>query len=112
MPLLLTALLTATFGPSQTHTALTSLDLSYNTLGSEGGAAVGRGLASNLTLTNLNLSDNELTTPEGQAITEAIAAHPVLSLIDMSTNRIGCIPIGTQLKLAQKGGLELDLSNK
>jgi Ran GTPase-activating protein (RanGAP) involved in mRNA processing and transport len=44
----------------KTNTTLTSLNLGFNSIGNEGGKAIGESLKMNRTLTELNLGDNEI----------------------------------------------------
>jgi len=120
------------------HTALRELILDRNGLGPIGGEAIFRALSGGAaSLTRLSVALNglarsgvELATAleaskgllhldarangfedlEGQALCAAVSVHPRVVSVDLSDNQIAVLPIGSQVALARRVGLELDLS--
>ena len=68
---------------------LTKLDVSYNSIGAEGGKALAEALKGNSVLTSLNLWSNSLGVEGGKAIASAIMANGVLANLNLMGNQIG-----------------------
>ncbi|RIB14773.1 hypothetical protein C2G38_2094908, partial [Gigaspora rosea] len=71
------------------NTGLTSLNLRYNSIGSEGGKAFADALGINITLKNLNLSYNNLDSEGGKALAVALCKNATLTSLDICENNLG-----------------------
>ncbi|XP_068738348.1 protein NLRC3-like isoform X2 [Montipora capricornis] len=71
------------------NTSLTSLDLSQNSIGAEGGTSLSQALAVNTSLTTLDLSDSSIGADGVTSISQALAVNTSLTTLDMSHNSIG-----------------------
>ena len=65
---------------------LSSLDVSHNDLGAEGGVALAPALTACTRLRSLNLAECNLGALGGAAIARAVGTHPVLTSLDVSLN--------------------------
>lgn len=66
--------------------SLTSINLSYNNLGSEGGKAIAQGISVSKSLTEINLGGNNLGPEGAKALGPAISVSKSLTSIDLSEN--------------------------
>jgi Ran GTPase-activating protein (RanGAP) involved in mRNA processing and transport len=69
--------------------SLRELCLIQNELGSNGAAALGRGLMKNTTLTRLLISDNDIDQDGAKSLAHMLRANKSLQVLDISMNQIG-----------------------
>jgi len=69
--------------------ALRTLDLSRNNIGSEGASALGEALKVNAVVTNLQLGTNEIGVDGAKAIADALKVNAVLTILYLGDNKIG-----------------------
>jgi len=67
---------------------LTALNLSLNSLGAEGGEAIGKALAVNRTLTSLDLGENMLGSQGAIAVGRALQSNSSLTLLNLQRNGV------------------------
>ncbi|KAF9904158.1 hypothetical protein EC991_002993 [Linnemannia zychae] len=77
----------------KTNNTLTTLDLSYNSIGPNGAQALAEALKIN-TLTTLDLQSNSIGDNGTQALAEALKTNNTLTTLDLYNNEIG--PYGAQ----------------
>ncbi|XP_068756016.1 NLR family CARD domain-containing protein 3-like, partial [Montipora capricornis] len=71
------------------NTSLTTLDLSYNSIGDEGATSLSQALAVNTSLTTLDLSRNSIGDEGATSLSQALAVNTSLTTLDLSCNSIG-----------------------
>ena len=68
---------------------LTSVDLSFNTLGAEGAKPIAEAMSVSKSLTSINLNHNNLGPQGGKAIAEAISVSKSLTKLILFNNKLG-----------------------
>ncbi|KAG0074772.1 hypothetical protein BGZ92_003201 [Podila epicladia] len=69
-------------------TSLTTFDLRCNSIGDDGGQALGEALKTNSTLATLNVQDNSIGDKGGKALGEALKTNSTLATLDLRDNSI------------------------
>ncbi|KAF9551518.1 hypothetical protein EC957_008187 [Mortierella hygrophila] len=73
----------------KTNSTLTTLNLKYNSIGSDGAKAMAEVLKTNSTLTTLDLSNNSIGDDGAKAMAEALKTNSTLTTLDLFNNSIG-----------------------
>ncbi|XP_068699944.1 protein NLRC3-like isoform X5 [Montipora foliosa] len=71
------------------NTSLTTLNLLCNSIGAEGVTSLSQALAVNTSLTTLNLSDNSIGAEGATSLSQALAVNTSLTTLNLSDNSIG-----------------------
>ncbi|KAL0205150.1 hypothetical protein P9112_000457 [Eukaryota sp. TZLM1-RC] len=72
----------------ESDSTLTTLDLQYNNITSEGASALGRALERNSTLTTLDLRSKNITDEGASALARALETNSTLTTLDLRSNNI------------------------
>ena len=92
------------------NTSLTTLDLSHNTIGVEGATSLSQALAVNTSLTTLDLSRNFIGAEGATSLFQALAVNTSLTTLHLSWNSIGAEG-ATSLSQALAGNTSLTTLN-
>ncbi|XP_068753925.1 nucleotide-binding oligomerization domain-containing protein 2-like [Montipora capricornis] len=71
------------------NTSLTTLDLTWNSIGDEDASSLSQALAVNTSLTTLDLSHNSIGAEGATSLSQALAVNTSLTTLDLSDNSIG-----------------------
>lgn len=77
------------------NTALTFLNLGYNTIGDSGAAAIAEALKSNAALTELRLHSNNIGDSGAAALVEMLEINTAVTMLPLDNNNVMCSNHGT-----------------
>ena len=82
-------LLSILFLALRVNTSVTSVSLSYNSIGAEGANSLSQALRVNTSLTSLNLSNNSISAEGANSLSQALRVNTSLTSLNLSQNSIG-----------------------
>ena len=93
--------------------ALTTVDLAFNTIGDEGARALAMAVCANSRLTRLNLGHNQVGDAGAVVLAEAIRGNAVVNDVDLAYNEIGDVGASALAKalLEAESSLALDVGH-